>query len=69
MLLDAPCSTEDRFRVDAPDTYAYWSPRKIKKIFAILEPLLMLFIIGLVGVVALSIFMPIMEMMTAANGK
>lgn len=44
-------------------------PRKIKKIFSILEPLLMLFIIGLVGVVALSIFLPIMEMMTAAGNN
>jgi type II secretory pathway component PulF len=29
---------------------------------------LMLFIIGLIGTVALSIFMPIMEMMTGAKG-
>lgn len=31
VLLDAPCSTEGRFRVDEPETYAYWSPRKIKE--------------------------------------
>ena len=31
VLLDAPCSTEGRFRTDDPATYAYWSPRKIKE--------------------------------------
>ncbi|MFQ5571307.1 MAG: RsmB/NOP family class I SAM-dependent RNA methyltransferase [Rhodothermales bacterium] len=31
VLLDAPCSTEGRFRVGEPDTYAYWSLRKIKE--------------------------------------
>ena len=31
VLLDAPCSTEGRFRTDEPETYAYWSPRKIKE--------------------------------------
>ena len=31
VLLDAPCSTEGRFRADEPETYAYWSPRKIKE--------------------------------------
>lgn len=31
VLLDAPCSTEGRFRADDPATYAYWSPRKIKE--------------------------------------
>ncbi|MYA23318.1 MAG: RsmB/NOP family class I SAM-dependent RNA methyltransferase, partial [Gemmatimonadetes bacterium] len=25
VLLDAPCSSEGRFRADAPKTYAYWS--------------------------------------------
>lgn len=29
VLLDAPCSTEGRFRTDEPETYAYWSSRKI----------------------------------------
>ena len=32
VLLDAPCSTEGRFRADDPATYAYWSPRKIKEV-------------------------------------
>ncbi len=29
VLLDAPCSTEGRFRWDEPQTFAYWSERKI----------------------------------------
>ena len=40
-------------------------PRKIKKVFAVLEPMLMLFIIGLVGCVALAIYMPILSLMGA----
>lgn len=31
VLLDAPCSTEGRFRADDPETTRYWSPRKIKE--------------------------------------
>jgi 16S rRNA C967 or C1407 C5-methylase (RsmB/RsmF family) len=31
VLLDAPCSTEGRFRTDDPETTAYWSPRKVKE--------------------------------------
>jgi 16S rRNA C967 or C1407 C5-methylase (RsmB/RsmF family) len=31
ILLDAPCSSEGRFRVDDPKSYAYWSPRKIRE--------------------------------------
>ena len=34
VLLDAPCSTEGRFRADTPATTAYWSPRKIKEMRA-----------------------------------
>jgi len=29
VLLDAPCSNEARFREDEPDTYRYWSLKKI----------------------------------------
>ena len=29
VLVDAPCSTEGRFRTHDPETTAYWSPRKI----------------------------------------
>jgi len=31
VLLDAPCSTEGRFRADEPETYAYWNARKIRE--------------------------------------
>lgn len=31
ILVDAPCSSEGRFKMDDPETYAYWSPRKIKE--------------------------------------
>ena len=31
VLLDAPCSSEGRFHLSAPDSYAYWSPRKVKE--------------------------------------
>ena len=31
VLVDAPCSTEGRFRVDEPETTRYWSLRKIKE--------------------------------------
>ena len=31
VLVDAPCSTEGRFRTDDPDTTRYWSPKKPKE--------------------------------------
>lgn len=31
ILVDAPCSSEGRFKVFEPESYAYWSPRKIKE--------------------------------------
>jgi len=31
VLVDAPCSSEGRFKMDIPKTFAYWSPRKIKE--------------------------------------
>lgn len=31
ILVDAPCSSEGRFRSDQPKTFGYWSPRKIKE--------------------------------------
>jgi 16S rRNA (cytosine1407-C5)-methyltransferase len=31
ILVDAPCSSEGRFDINAPKTFAYWSPRKIKE--------------------------------------
>lgn len=31
VLLDAPCSSESRFDLEEPDSFSYWSPRKIKE--------------------------------------
>lgn len=31
VLLDAPCSSEGRFDTRVPETFAYWSPRKIRE--------------------------------------
>ena len=31
VLVDAPCSTEGRFRTHDPETTLYWSPRKVKE--------------------------------------
>ena len=31
VLLDAPCSSEARIRLDEPDSYQHWKPRKIKE--------------------------------------
>ena len=31
VLLDAPCSSEGRFHAQEPESYKYWSPRKIKE--------------------------------------
>jgi type IV pilus assembly protein PilC len=45
--------------------YSEIIPRKIKKVFTVLEPMLMLFIIGLVGCVALAIYLPILSLMGA----
>lgn len=38
-------------------------PRKIKRIFSFAEPAVMLFLVGIVGMVGLSIFMPLLGMM------
>ncbi len=38
-------------------------PRRIKSIFSILEPLMMLFLIAIVGTVALAIYLPIISLM------
>lgn len=34
VLLDAPCSTEGRFRADDPETTRYWSERKVQEMRA-----------------------------------
>ena len=31
VLLDAPCSSEARFRADVPRSFAHWTPRKVKE--------------------------------------
>jgi len=38
-------------------------PRRIKALFSVIEPAIMLFIIGLVGIVALAIYLPILSLM------
>lgn len=38
-------------------------PRRVKKLFAILEPLITLGLIGIVGIVALALFLPMMSLM------
>ena len=43
-------------------------PRRIKTVFSILEPALMLFLIFMVGCVALAIYMPIISLMGAIKG-
>ena len=40
VLVDAPCTTEGRFREDEPETFAYWSPRKIRGMVRRQVPLL-----------------------------
>lgn len=40
-------------------------PRRIKKVFSIMEPALILFLVGVVGTVALAIFLPIISLMGA----
>ena len=31
VMLDAPCSSDSRIRVDDPESWKYWSPRKVKE--------------------------------------
>jgi type II secretory pathway component PulF len=51
---------------NASEFYNQVIPRTTKKLFSILEPLLMLFIVGLTGLIASSIFLPIAKMMGGA---
>ena len=39
-------------------------PRQIKRLFTLIEPILILFLIGFVGVIALSIFLPIVSLLS-----
>jgi type IV pilus assembly protein PilC len=45
------------------DFYNQVIPRRIKKIFTVVEPALMLFLIFVVGAVALSIYLPLLALM------
>jgi type IV pilus assembly protein PilC len=45
------------------DYYNKIIPRRIKKIFTVVEPLLMLLLIGIVGAVALAIYLPLLALM------
>lgn len=45
------------------DYYNQVIPRRIKKVFTIMEPMLMLLLIGIVGAVALSIYLPLLALM------
>lgn len=42
-------------------------PRKVKKVFGILEPALIVFLVVVVGSVALAIFLPILQLMSAVK--
>ena len=53
----------DRALDNVADYYTEVIPRRIKEVFAVLEPMLMLFLIGLVGAVALAIYLPIISLM------
>jgi type IV pilus assembly protein PilC len=44
-------------------------PRRIKQIFSIAEPMLILFLVGIVGCVALAVFLPILSLMSAAGQR
>ncbi|MCP5523364.1 MAG: type II secretion system F family protein [Verrucomicrobiales bacterium] len=44
-------------------------PRKIKRIFSVAEPMLILFLVGIVGCVALAVFLPILSLMSAASRR
>ena len=55
----------DKALDNVADYYNAVIPRRIKKIFSIMEPLLMLVLIGIVGCVALAIYLPIISLMGA----
>lgn len=40
VLLDAPCSSESRFRSDEPDTFRYWGVKKIRQLVSVQKQLL-----------------------------
>ena len=58
----------DKALENVSDYYNLVVPRKIKKIFSIAEPALILFLVVVVGFVALAIFMPILGLLSAIKG-
>ncbi len=50
--------------MNVADYYNREIPRRVKKVFAILEPVITLGLIGIVGIVALALFMPMMSLMS-----
>lgn len=59
--------TLDRSLENVADYYNDIIPRRIKSIFTILEPALMLFLIFMVGCVALAIYLPILSLMSSIS--
>lgn len=55
----------DKALDNVADYYNLVIPRRIKKLFGVLEPALILTLVGIVGFVALAIFMPILSLMEA----
>ena len=55
----------DKALENVADFYNDVIPRKIKKVFAVMEPMLMLCLIFIVGCVALAIYLPIIALMGA----
>lgn len=55
----------DKALENVSDFYNLVVPRKIKKVFSIMEPAMIIFLVGIVGLVALAIFMPIISMLGA----
>lgn len=53
----------DSALVTVADYYNDIIPRRIKGLFTVIEPCIMLFIIGVVGVVALAIYLPMLSLM------
>jgi type IV pilus assembly protein PilC len=57
----------DKALDNVSDYYNQVIPRRIKAVFAVAEPMLMLVLIGIVGCVALAIYLPIISLMDILN--
>jgi type II secretory pathway component PulF len=42
-------------------------PRRVKKAFSIIEPIIILFLVGIIGAVAMAIFLPILSITQGIN--